>query len=58
LVVTRESGTGGSDSSIETAVEDSGTFTYHDHAAGVTLVWLSYPADNEVADNDDPNSLD
>ncbi len=58
LVVTRESGTGGSDSIVETALEDSGAFTYHDYSAGVTLVWLSYPADNEVADPDDSNSLD
>jgi anti-sigma factor RsiW len=35
----------------ETALDDSGAFTYHDFAAGATLVWLSYPADNELADN-------
>jgi len=36
---------------FETASADSGTFTYYDYSAGATLVWLSYPADNEVADN-------
>jgi anti-sigma factor RsiW len=36
---------------FETASADSGTFTYHDDSVGATLVWLSYPADNEVADN-------
>jgi anti-sigma factor RsiW len=35
----------------ETAlVADADAFTYRDYAAGTTLVWLSYPADNEVAD--------
>ena len=55
-VVSRDSGT--SDSSAETALEDSGAFTYHDYTAGATLVWLSYPADGEIADNDDWNSLE
>jgi len=55
LVVTRENNIGPAEATTETALEDSGAFTYHDSSAGVTLVWLSYPAD-EVADNDD--SLD
>ncbi len=28
-----------------TTLEDTGAFTYHDQDAGVTLVWLSYPAE-------------
>ena len=36
---------------FETASADSGTFTYRDESARTTLVWLSYPADNDVADN-------
>jgi anti-sigma factor RsiW len=36
----------------ETALADSGAFTYHDFNSGTTLVWLSYPADNELALND------
>ncbi|HZR16567.1 MAG TPA: hypothetical protein VFE51_04510 [Verrucomicrobiae bacterium] len=55
LVGNRENSSGPPDTTTETALEDSGAFTYHDSSAGVTLVWLSYPAD-EVADNDD--SLD
>jgi anti-sigma factor RsiW len=43
---------------IETALADSGAFTYRDYSAGTTLVWLSYPADNEVADNDDMGTLE
>jgi anti-sigma factor RsiW len=46
LVVVRHSGTmapGG----METT--EAGAFTYRDYAAGATLVWLSYPAENEFA---------
>ena len=56
LVVTH--GAAGPETNAETALEDSGAFTYHDYSAGATLVWLSYPADNEVADTDDLNSLE
>jgi anti-sigma factor RsiW len=42
----------------ETALADSGAFTYHDYSAGTTLVWLSYPADNEVADTDETGTLE
>ncbi len=35
----------------EMAVADPGAFTYHDFSAGTTLVWLTYPAENEFADN-------
>ncbi len=38
---------------VETAVADSGAFTYRDYSSGATLVWLSYPADNEVAEPDE-----
>ena len=37
---------------------DSGGFVYHDYAAGTTLVWLSYPAENEVAQDDETDTLD
>ena len=42
---------------METALADSGAFTYHDFSAGVTLVWLSYPAENEPADTEELGSL-
>ncbi|HZL43356.1 MAG TPA: hypothetical protein VFD66_08750 [Verrucomicrobiae bacterium] len=29
----------------ETAMADSGTFTYQDYASGTTLVWVGYPAE-------------
>jgi anti-sigma factor RsiW len=37
-------------SPIETAFADTGVFTYRDHAEGITVVWLSYPGENEIAD--------
>ena len=43
---------------IETALADSGAFTYRDYSAGTTLVWLSYPADTEVAENDEMGTIE
>jgi anti-sigma factor RsiW len=43
-------------SEMETA--DSGAFTYHDEAVGATIVWLSYPAESEVADNTEVDIID
>ena len=36
---------------LETTRSDPGTFIYRDYSAGSTLVWLSYPAEDEVAQN-------
>ena len=36
-------------STAETAVADPAAFTYRDFSTGTTLVWFSYPAENEVA---------
>ncbi len=46
MMVGKQSSSQGS----ETALRDSGALTYHDFEKGATLVWLSYPADNEFAD--------
>jgi anti-sigma factor RsiW len=35
----------------EMTVADSGAFTYEDYANGTTLVWVSYPAESEFAQN-------
>jgi|ERR1041385_887735 anti-sigma factor RsiW len=35
----------------ESAYSDPGTFTYRDYDNHATLVWLSYPAENELADD-------
>lgn len=34
---------------VEVAQADSNSFTYRDYEAGTTLVWLSYPAENGLA---------
>ena|SRR6266850_1433089 len=49
------SGAGGGEG--KSALDDPGAFTYHDYSAGTTLVWLSYPAQNEFADNDSTDTL-
>jgi|SRR5664279_731078 len=43
---------------METALADSGAFTYRDYSAGATLVWLSYPAEDEAAEIDEMGTLD
>lgn len=50
--------TGRSPVNIQTSLEDSGAFTYHDFSSGTTLVWLSYPAKNEPADEDELGILE
>jgi anti-sigma factor RsiW len=42
----------------EFTLADSDAFTYRDYANGTTLVWLSYPAENEFADTDSEDILD
>jgi hypothetical protein len=35
-----------------------GAFTYRDYSAGATLVWLSYPAEDEAAEIDEMGTVD
>jgi anti-sigma factor RsiW len=42
----------------ETTVDDSDAFTYRDHSSGTTLVWVSYPGENEFAQMDVDDILD
>lgn len=60
MVLTRPEGPAGRTAAteIETALADAGAFTYRDYSAGTTLVWLSYPADNEVADSDEIGTVE
>jgi hypothetical protein len=46
ILATQSSSVGSS--SIETAFSDPGALTYHDYTSGTTLVWLAYPAENEL----------
>ena len=41
-----------------TSLEDAGAFTYHDYKAGVTLVWLSYPAEKVLPGEDEIASVE
>jgi len=51
FVATRQSGSPGGET--ETALADPGAFTYRDYNSGTTLVWLSYPAENELANDEE-----
>jgi anti-sigma factor RsiW len=59
FVATRQNGSsvlpGGAET--ETALADTGAFTYRDYSAGTTLVWLSYPAENESADDEEGSTF-
>jgi anti-sigma factor RsiW len=59
IVILNVLGPGSASSIAENEVEsdDSGGFVYRDHAAQATLVWLSYPAENEVANAEPANKL-
>ncbi len=48
----------GSGQGVETTLADAGAFTYRDASAGATLVWLSYPADEDVAADEESPILD
>jgi len=41
-----------------TDVTDSVAFTYHNYDTGATLVWLDYPAENDVATPNTDDTLD
>ena len=41
-------------SAADTAFSDPGAFTYHDFDSKTTLVWFSYPADEEDSENAAP----
>ncbi|HWD91167.1 MAG TPA: hypothetical protein VG938_02345 [Verrucomicrobiae bacterium] len=36
---------------VNAILADAGAFTYRDEAQGVTVVWLSYPAEKKLADS-------
>jgi anti-sigma factor RsiW len=48
---------GGGVGVTEFSVSDAEALTYRDYSAGTTLVWLSYPAENEVAQNNSSGTL-
>lgn len=42
---------------VEMAMADSNGFTYRDYSAGMTLVWLPFPAENELAQDGGPTTI-
>jgi len=48
------SGAGRGAGAFESSMRDTGATTYRDHANGVTLVWLSYPATDHEVDYEAP----
>jgi anti-sigma factor RsiW len=45
LIAIHPSGANGANASTDASLTDAGAFTYRDQAAGMTVVWLSYPAE-------------
>lgn len=43
---------------METDLPDAESYTYRDYSSGTTLVWLSYPAENEFTDMESDDILD
>ncbi len=52
-------GLGGLPHSTETdlAMADTDGFTYRDYSAGMTLVWLPFPAENDLAQDGGPTTI-
>lgn len=58
LMLNRSAGPSPATAEIETALADSGAFTYRDYSLGTTLVWLSYPAESDVAQSDQMDTVE
>lgn len=43
---------------LATSLTDSDAFTYRDYAAGATLVWFTYPAEEDVANPDPSDTIE
>jgi len=42
---------------VNSLLADAGAFTYRDQAQGMTVVWLSYPAENKFAEKSSADTL-
>jgi anti-sigma factor RsiW len=59
VMIVQQQFTGGAYGAMEDGDhEDAEAFTYRDYESGTTLVWLSYPAENEIADSDTDDTLE
>lgn len=50
-------GQGAAPVQVHALLADVGAFTYRDQSQGMTVIWLSYPADKKVADNPSADTL-
>lgn len=42
---------------VNAIMADAGAFTYRDQAQGMTVIWLSYPAQKKIAENGSTDTL-
>lgn len=42
---------------VNAMLADAGAFTYRDQAQGMTVIWLSYPAQKKIAENGSADTL-
>ena len=50
-------GHGAPPAQVNAMLADVGAFTYRDQAQGMTVIWLSYPAEKKLADNPSGDTL-
>jgi anti-sigma factor RsiW len=58
LLAVTQPGSGVGSPLVETFLADSGAVTYRDDTEKTTVVWLSYPGENEFADADGEDTID
>jgi len=42
---------------VKAMLADAGAFTYRDQSQGITIIWLSYPAQKKIAENGSADTL-
>lgn len=58
LILPRNGGSNIPFAPVETAFADAGALTYRDFSSGTTLVWISYPAENDLSGQNDFDSFE
>jgi len=57
IITVHQFGGGARPVQVNAILADAGAFTYRDESQGMTVVWLSYPAEKKLADNPSPATL-
>lgn len=57
IVTVRQIGSGGRPVAVSAILADAGAYTYRDEAQGMTVVWLSYPAEKKLAESPSDDTL-